>query len=116
MPLRQPLVIHQAEAEHDEEADDTQRPADADAGEQEPETDEEAERSDDDPATLVGAQVGAAQGRGELGVLGVEGALHLLEQSLLVLGERHGSSFASSIGPVPVLYSISRHRRTRKPT
>ena len=38
------------------------------------------------------AQRGAAQGGGELGVLLDEGALHLLEQSELLFGERHRSS------------------------
>ena len=32
---------------------------------------------------------GAAQGGRELGVLGIEGALHLLQQTLLVLGQWH---------------------------
>ena len=45
------------------------------------------------------AQGGAAQRGGELGVLLHEGALHLLEQSQLFLGERHRAS-SRSVGVV----------------
>ena len=45
---------------------------------------------EDRAAAGQAAQRGAAQRGGELGVLLDEGALHLLEQSQLLFGERHG--------------------------
>ncbi len=45
-----------------------------------------------DRATAGGAaQVGTAEGGGELRVLLHEGAFHLLQRSQLFLGERHGN-------------------------
>ena len=69
------------------------------AGHQHADADHEADAGQDRAAPGGAAQVGAAKGGGELGVLLDEGALHLLEQSQLFLGERHG--FLPSTGDQP---------------
>ena len=63
-----------------------------DADGEQRQSDDDADSTDERTPTVAAAQVVAAERGSELGVLGVQRPLHLLEQSLLVLGERHGSS------------------------
>ena len=68
---------------------------------------DEADAGQDRTALGGAAQVGAAEGGGELGVLLDEGAFHLLQRSQLFLGERHGN--LPSHGDVALLVSVSSH-------
>jgi hypothetical protein len=59
-------------------------------------TEDEDDQTHDDPGAAEqesphdsGSAYAATHGGGELGILGVERPLHLLEQTLLVVGERH---------------------------
>ena len=90
--LRQPLVIHHAEASMTRKPTTPSGQPMLTPASSSPRPTMTPREPSDHATPLVGAQVGPAKGRRELRVLGVEGALHLLEQSLLVLGERHGSS------------------------
>ena len=55
--------------------------------------DDDADDADDHAAAGGGPGSGALHLRGELGVLGIESLLHLLEQLLFVLRERHVTSW-----------------------
>ena len=73
------------------------KPEDADddelgrhTGDEQPEPDEQADDTDRDAPAVARAPAGAAHAGGELGVLCIERAFHLLEQALFVLGEWHG--------------------------
>ena len=72
------------------------------AGHQDADAGHEADAGQDRAAPGGAAQVGAAEGGGELGVLLDEGAFHLLQRSQLFLGERHGNlpSHDDSLRPV----------------
>jgi hypothetical protein len=70
---------------HDAEHDDIADEPDEDQGQ----PDEHAERAEHDGAAAARARTCGAHGRCELGVFGIQGLLDLVEQPLLVLGERH---------------------------
>jgi hypothetical protein len=77
---------HDHEAEHADQGDPTDG-----SGHQHTDAGHETDARQDGSALGGAAQVGAAKGGGELGVLLDEGAFHLLERSQFFLGERHGN-------------------------
>ena len=87
------LVVEDAEGharEGDQEAQDPEgdRPGDG-AADQDGEADDDQDGADLQFAARLQPAVTGAYGRGELGIVVDEGALDLLQQTLLVLGERH---------------------------
>src|SRR5437899_10864304 len=72
-----------------------------DTGHQQSNTQDEANTGEECPTAIVHAKVGAAKRRRELWILGVKRAFHLLEQSLFMLREGHGSS-----SPGPLRYGL----------
>ena len=57
-----------------------------------PMPDNDGEDANDELATVVGCTARTTQGGSQLGVVGVELTLHLVEEALLMLRQRHGSS------------------------
>ena len=108
-------------AEHHEEAQDADhgeaggQPERGDGDADDEQHQAEDEQDDTLDAALAGGlpQPTAANGRRELGVLGVESALDLFEQSLLVLGEGHG--FTSGTGHPVGSSSMVPERRDERP-
>src|SRR5262249_20951568 len=105
-PARQPPAgdgKHHA-GEHDDEAKDAEDREASDhcgleghAGYQHPQTDHEERRALQTPPRGGRAEPAAAYARRELGILGVESALDLVEHPLLMIGEWHSSLLADSL-------------------